>query len=214
MTLHLRDMSITFNEGDSQLAGYYEIVLDGIYDRSAAVLAQANWEVVDVGANIGMFSIWQARRGALVIAYEPHPRAFANLLTNLEANGVESRVKCVNAAVGSSRRDSWLSTAGGSTSAHLSNGQSGDGFVVPTITLDESLATHDFEAVDLLKIDVEGAELDVIAGAGVTLERTNAVIIEVHGMPREVIDARMKRHGLEPDPGGSYPNLYYVRPSG
>lgn len=206
-------MNITFNEADSQLAGYYEIVVDRIYDRSEAMVAKPDWTVVDVGANIGMFSIWQARRGARVIAYEPHPRAFANLLTNLEANGVGSRVTCVNAAVSRSRGDGWLSTAAGSTSAHLTGERSGDGFVVPMMTLDESLATHDLASVDLLKIDVEGAELDVIAGARATLERTRAVIIEVHELQAEVLDAQMKRYGLQRDPADTYPNLYYVRAS-
>ncbi len=211
LTLRLKYMNLTFNEVDSQLATYFEIAVDGIYDRSTAVRAMPGWIVVDVGANIGVFAVWQARRGARVISYEPHPRAFSNLLTNVESNGVEPRVTCLNVAVSSSAGTGWLSTATGSSAAHLVNDRVGEGFVVPTVTLDESLAKHDLSSIDLLKIDVEGAELEVIAGGSATLDRVRAAIIEVHGVPVELIDERMAKHGLRRDPAGVYPNLYYER---
>jgi FkbM family methyltransferase len=205
-------MSITFNEVDSQLAGYYEIIIDRIYDRSEAVIAKPGWTVVDVGANIGMFTIWEARRGARVIAYEPHPRAFTNLLTNLDANGVGQLVTCHQLAIASSAGTAWLAADAGATAAQLTADRSRQGFEVETVTLDESLAAYGLDHIDLLKVDVEGAELNVIAGAGATLDKTKAAIIEVHdGIRPEEVDAQLARHGLIRDPAGRFPNLYYAR---
>lgn len=210
LELRFKDMSLTINEADSQLASYFEIAVEHIYDQSPAVVAKPGWTVVDVGANIGVFSVCQARRGARVFAYEPHPRAFANLASNLRANGVESLVSCVNAAVSNSEGSGWLATDTGSTSSRLSLTVTREGFEVPTVTLDASLAELGVSSVDLLKIDVEGTEIAVLAGASVTLERASAAIIEVHGLESEV-DKCMAEHGFRRDPAGRYPNLYYSK---
>jgi FkbM family methyltransferase len=213
MTLHFKDMNLTFNEVDSQLSTYLELAVDEIYDRAPALRVMPGWTVVDVGANIGVFSVRQAQRGARVISFEPHPGAFSNLLANVQSNDVASQVTCVNVAVGSSAGTSWLSTATGSSVAHLTDEKTSDGIAVTTVTLDQALAQTDLSTVDLLKIDVEGAELQVIAGASATLDRTRMAIIEIHLPPVEVIDDLMAQHGLRRNPTGIYPNLYYERTS-
>ena len=58
--------------------------------------------VVDIGANVGDSSIYFALKGAKkVIAIEPHPKAFEELVSNTKLNGLETIVIPVNAAVAS-----------------------------------------------------------------------------------------------------------------
>jgi FkbM family methyltransferase len=213
---HLRldfpDISLLISERESQLTPYIEIVLDGIYDGNDAIRPRAGDTVIDVGANIGVFAIVQARRGARVICFEPHPGAFANLLQNLELNGIGSQVIPVNAAVSAHEGTASLVMESGSVSAHLGSPGDGEYVLVNTVRLDGELERLGIRTADLLKIDVEGAELDVLAGADQTLGHVRAAILEVHvGVDSNAVLAVMAAHGLHRVAGGNPPNYYFAR---
>ena len=125
---------------------------------------------VDVGANVGAYSLRAASQGMSVHAFEPNPGNVRILRRNSEINGLT--IDLHECALGSSEGTANLS-AGGAASKISAEGE----LTVPVRTLD----SFHLPRVDLLKIDVEGYELEVLRGAVETLERSHpAIMIEMH----------------------------------
>ena len=117
---------------------------------------------VDVGANMGFFTLAAARRASRVVAIEPNPALFERLRFNLDLNGLD-HVHAVEAALGET--DGGTLTLG-PTSGDLGTGTisaTGEGRSVACRSLTSVLAQHGVAAVDVLKIDVEGYEDRVLA---------------------------------------------------
>jgi FkbM family methyltransferase len=133
--------------------------------------------VVDVGANVGIVSVLCERRfaAARVVAFEPCDENRAILARNLAANGCR-RVDLRPVAAGAQpeRAPLYLSRA----ATHSMLRPTARHRIVDVVALDDVLG-H-VPAVDLLKVDVEGAEGEVLAGARELLGRTNRVAVEVH----------------------------------
>lgn len=107
---------------------------------------------VDAGAAYGYYTLLAARRCEQVYAFEPNPAIYEGLAFNVRQNG-HRNVRCFNIAL-----DSDLD--------------------VGTITLDDFLGGR---KVDVVKIDVEGAEADVLLGAQETLTRHGpTLLVEIH----------------------------------
>ncbi|MGI8707744.1 MAG: FkbM family methyltransferase [Actinomycetota bacterium] len=111
---------------------------------------------VDVGANVGVYSVWAAAHGANVVAVEPNPHAVARLQANAILNGFHFDIH--PKALAASSGTQAFSTCG-DVLGHLSD--VGD-VEVETITLDELLDGRRARGV---KIDVEGYERLVLEGA-------------------------------------------------
>jgi FkbM family methyltransferase len=145
---------------------------------------------VDVGANWGFFTMVAARlvgSSGRVMALEPDPRIFAMLAANVKRNQLEQvQAFPVAAADG----DSNLVLAGHSQDAGnwaisrlVKNPAPAQvTFNVPSRTLDSLLDQAGLETVDLVKIDVEGAEDLVLQGMRTRLrtERYRAILLELH----------------------------------
>jgi FkbM family methyltransferase len=140
--------------------------------------------VVDVGANIGEVAIVCGQRvgpAGHVLAFEPHPRIFGYLLGNLRLNGCRN-VTAKHLALGSSARSAKMSDDRRDDMNRLTT----DGPIeIACSTLDREVPP---QAVALLKVDVEGSELDVLRGAQETLARTACVNCEL-------IDEHCRRYG-------------------
>jgi FkbM family methyltransferase len=135
--------------------------------------------VVDVGANVGAFAVLAASRGAMVDAYEPHPETFAHL----ERNTTGLAVRCVQAAVvGEATPGGTVALAPSeeSTTRHRLGRR---GIEVPAVGISKVIAA----GCDLLKIDCEGAEFELVDGAGPEAWRAVwRVACEVHPWAGEV----------------------------
>lgn len=142
---------------------------------------------VDVGANIGMHTVAAGRalRGSgKIVAFEPFPRTFGLLRDTLWLNGLDSICELHAAAVSDRAGEKTLFL--GKTSGHHSlfplGDAAGDGEVaVKLVTLDDIVGSA--ARVDVIKIDVEGAELDVIHGARQLLAANREVVIIVEFGP-------------------------------
>jgi len=128
----------------------------------------------DVGANVGLYSILGSRlvgAGGKVIAFEPVVKNLAYLYRHTVLNRSQN-VSIISAAC--SDTVSLSAFAAGPTSAegHLLNGKTSadDFFLVPTLTVD-AVAQKLGLMPDVIKIDVEGAELAVLLGARSTLQQ-------------------------------------------
>ena len=123
---------------------------------------------VDVGANVGTFSLVLARHvgpQGKVIAIEPHPVTFARLSFN-NAASASPQVRLVQAAAGDSDGELLIETDGDNLGAsHVVTGTaSAQAIKVPSLRLVRILGEAGVSAVDALKIDVEGFEDRVLIG--------------------------------------------------
>ncbi len=119
---------------------------------------------VDIGANIGTYSLFVAEQcsdNARIVSFEPHPRTFAKLSYNIRANGYSS-IEPINEGVGSERGQLRLHTSGGTnigTASILAEAIDSKHHVeIKVAPLCETLAQRNIERIDLLKIDIEGFE--------------------------------------------------------
>ncbi|GAN91195.1 hypothetical protein Gbfr_027_019 [Gluconobacter frateurii M-2] len=109
---------------------------------------------VDVGANMGFFSLYAVQRDARVIAIEPNPVLFERLTTNMRLNGM--RADLLRVAVGDQEGSGQLVQVNGD----FGGGQIGAGHGAPVRIrpLLDILKACDVTAVHVLKIDIEGYE--------------------------------------------------------
>lgn len=153
--------------------------------------------VLDVGANIGLYALLAGRLvgpSGRVHAFEPEAGNAARLAVNIALNGLEN-VSVFEAAVYSepgavtlnvfdSRFNAWHSLGRPSLPDPEHAGRTVEPVrtrQVPAITLDAHCATHGIDRIDLLKVDVEGAEVNVLLGARRLLDAhaVRALLFEV-----------------------------------
>jgi FkbM family methyltransferase len=132
---------------------------------------------VDVGASIGFITVRAARRAGHVIAIEPHPVRFAFLERNVELNGL-TNVTCLNYAAGAEQSTIALYDVDPTLGPHPLDvsTQPGPGrrHDVPLRRLDDLVG----EEAELVKIDVEGDELEVVLGAARLLRSKPLLVVE------------------------------------
>jgi FkbM family methyltransferase len=131
---------------------------------------------IDVGANIGVFSMLASRRvgsAGLVVAVEASPRVYRELLITLELNGSPTNVRAVNVAAARAPGEITM-YAGPAQNTGLTTTVATSGFVpegaTDALPLDRILTDGEIRNARLLKIDVEGGEPEVIAGMARFLE--------------------------------------------
>jgi FkbM family methyltransferase len=160
--------------------------------------------VLDVGAHIGLHSLTAARRlrelgGGRVIAVEPAPDSAAALRRAAVRNGLE--VDVVEAAAGA--RDGFVELRGDPRYDPADAGVRSRQGAGPTVARARVVALDDRldgAGVDLVKIDVEGAEPDVLDGLRATLAtgRVRALIVETKGPGGPAVHERLAAHGYAP----------------
>lgn len=171
--------------------------------RMLSRLLDADAAFVDGGANLGYWSLFAAERlddPRRVIAVEASGATYSRLRANLALNAYD--VIAERAALGSRVGDVLeLVTARGHASAHLRRGD--DDHLdesayrterVTTVTIDDLVDRHldGHRGAIVLKLDVEGAECDTLAGAADTLRSGRcAIVYEDHGRDRTCAPSRM-----------------------
>lgn len=164
---------------------FEEVVLEQDY---AIDLGTKRPRILDCGANVGMATLWFALRWpeARIEAFEPNPEAVAALRRTLDANDLDTRVTLHPVAVGRSEGTATLAAdrgRGASLTASLAPGR-GKGTATHEVPV-RRLSDFVGEGADLLKLDVEGLELDVLGEvrASGALDRIGAIVCEVHHDP-------------------------------
>ena len=174
---------------------------------------------VDVGAYIGFYTVWACRRARRVISVEPNPAALAYLKVNIALNECPN-VTVVPKAIGDRRGYTKLKIPEAAEKGFISMHSSivrdfKEAFEVEVEmdTLDSVLEEVGVDSVDILKIDVEGAEGLVVRGAEKTLKEAKAVLIEI--WPENIWVARhLKNSGyklVEIIDHGGYKNYLFIR---
>ena len=170
--------------------------------------------VVDVGANVGDFTLAVASSSGKVIAIEPGRENFKSLVMNIAENDVKNVIP-VQAAAHSCREALVLS--GMDSMLHVIG--SGLGEIAQGVPLDQVLEELGTEHVDVLKLDVQGHEEKVLRGMAGTLERKRIqlIVVEAHtsrGVRPYEIGNMMRSYGYRLVKTDKYifgqPHMYFI----
>jgi len=170
---------------------------------------------VDVGANVGYYSLKIAKEysseGVTIIAIEAHPGNYNALSKNIELNNFRC-ITAINKAVSDHKgivtlyervdprnriRSEFYSLS--NSFIHESNfvRPEGGSLEIECDTLDNILGEH---RVDVMKIDIEGAEVSALEGASSILKRLRKIIVEVHGSNFDKVMQILNTHDFKCEP--------------
>lgn len=185
-------------------AGHESFLDDGWEASERAVVRERLREadvLIDVGACHGLYSCLGASMGLAVAAIEPEPGNLEVLMSNLAVNGFDT-VEVFPLALAASTGVREFFGAG--DTASLRPGWFGaparSGRLVPTNTLDNLFAARWRQARVFVKVDAEGAEQELLQGAGAFLEGTNR--------PDWLIETFPFRQDRYPDPDPRFGELF------
>ena len=192
------DITLMPHEGASRLAYYFGVSEPELFDFYERFL-KPGMTVVDAGANIGLHTLFFAKRVGLegrVYAFEPGQSAFDRLQSHIKRNQL-TNVRCFHCALGA---------AEGVVSITENFRDNSRNFVVessPEIDGTKNVALHSLNqilkeesvgSVDFLKIDVEGFEPQVLEGASSYLRRQCIRVLQL-----ELDDSSLARSGYTAD---------------
>ncbi|CAB1274476.1 FkbM family methyltransferase [Candidatus Nitrosacidococcus tergens] len=153
--------------------------------------------IIDVGANIGSYSIIAGSLDARCISFEPIPNTYKHLKDNIAINSFQDKVQCYNMGLGDTNGNLFFTSSLGPTNKVVGEQSVAD---IPTVLvrvckLDDFIEDSKPTAI---KIDVEGFEENVLKGASETLNSDSllVVIIETFGSPK--FDSLMLGYGFKP----------------
>lgn len=136
---------------------------------------------VDIGANVGTYSMLGSAAGARVLAIEPIRSTFSWLTRNIAVNGLGERALALNLGLGSA--DGQLRFTGGLDSLNHVLSESEEAVDVLEVNVRPLDSVLDGQSPTVMKIDVEGFESEVLAGASHALSDPEllAVVMELNG---------------------------------
>jgi len=154
-----------------------------LYELNKWFLPNVRGIVVDVGANVGGYAVRACRGADLVVAIEPLPDVFELLRHNVSLNCTRNNVFLVQKAI--SGRKGYVELKVPKVYRYYASGYASitrDSdliYKVEADMLDNIIDSLDIKKVDLLKIDIEGAEAIAFKGMKRTLEITDKLMIEI-----------------------------------
>lgn len=156
------------------------IVVKEIWDENVYEVKDTHFNrggvVIDIGANIGSFSIYAASFGATVYAIEPEPHNLEALKNNISINKFENNIYTCPYAISDYKGTAVIHDSGGGSSI---KDDGSFGAEVEVMPFDNFFMLYHIESVDVLKIDVEGAETEIILGASKeNLEKCKYITME------------------------------------
>jgi len=162
----------------------------------------------DIGANVGIYTLFAANRlsdKGKIVAFEPHAPNFNTLIENILLNDMGQRTIPVSFALGDSNKIQpflYRNIESGSSGSQLSESPASNSEKIQALTqLTELKQTYTLDSLvkdkvilppDLIKIDVDGNELNIVKGMTILLKSTNK--------PRSVqieVDPELKRDVLK-----------------
>ncbi|MCF7948576.1 MAG: FkbM family methyltransferase [Spirochaetia bacterium] len=210
--LHLAGLTFRMNMAyaPASIDTLIDLWIDTAHRSLPGFRGEENDTILDIGANEGFYTLRmkQENPAARVLSVEPISATYQLLTTNLALNPcTRSYVYPVNAAAAAGHRHMEMfrhSHVPTVSSEHISQldqpwikPSSLQKEMVEAFSLDEMCRHAGFGAVDLIKIDVEGAEVDVLQGAEEVLGRTLRIVVEWHSpVLRDATIALLQKRGF------------------
>jgi FkbM family methyltransferase len=202
--LHLR-------ERGSDINTFTEVIQQQVY-RDVITKVRNCETIVDLGANIGLASRYFAEHfpNCKILAVEPNPSTYQVLVSNVARLVASGRCQTLQAAVWSSEKplvggaeddpDHFSAFAVHETAAESAENS------IAGLPMNKIIAHSGFERIDLLKVDIEGAEVELFKGNVDWLQRVRTIAIEFHETSRadSQFDDLMKQHGFRVIDSGSH----------
>lgn len=170
--------------------------------RSAEKIMTNAKTIIDAGAHIGLFALYALALNptAKIICLEPEPNNLLSLKQNLKNNKISS-VKVIGAALAGQSGPRSLAVTPDNHNHHLvSDTLSKSVIAVTAINLPDLLKRQKINQVDLLKMDIEGAEYEIIAQLrAADFAKIQNLILEYHensDQKRQEIEAALRRAGF------------------
>lgn len=138
---------------------------------------KAGMNVVDIGANLGYYVLIESKKANKIYGIEPNPLAFTYLKRNVKLNKIKN-VKLMNLAIGSSKSILPFYISKNWNWSRFEKGDKGDDILsIKNIKIDTLDSLFKKEKVDLLRMDVEGFELEIFKGAKKFIKRNPSLMI-------------------------------------
>jgi FkbM family methyltransferase len=181
---------ISYVPDDSLWGAVKDNLLLSEYERAGVKLSKATGVVVDAGAHVGLFSLRASAYAKRVISLEPHPLNLKLLELNLSLNEATTVIVLPN-ALWWSNEDAMLFDGRHSGDNSLLT-ETGPKRPVSAITLDDVVS--EVGPVDLLKMDIEGAEMPVLLKCeDRSLHRIGSIAAELHYFGEEELAPLQRR---------------------
>ncbi len=188
----------------------YEIFVSDVYKPVRPFASQDVRLIVDLGANVGFSALYflSRFRNARIVAFEPHPAHIERALANWSLNDVTGKVTLHQAAASNKAGRLFLSDLGMSSTLY-GDGSNAKGMEVAVLDVFEILRG---QPIDILKIDIEGAEYDIIGDDRFPALDIKRIAMEWHRSERLVDEhawlvERLGRAGYEIDDVFAQPHL-------
>lgn len=182
---YIIENGVYLRQGTSDTYVYKEIFIDECYKKCSEKLNKKSI-VIDIGAHIGLFSIYCGAKCGKIFAYEPHKENYDLAVKNIQKNGI-SAININNLAVWSEAgKTICLSDGeGAQTGEHAvkidGEKNSGKSLQVSTISIRDIFINNRIVFCDLLKMDIEGAEYAALfAAPDEIFEKISYICLEYH----------------------------------
>jgi FkbM family methyltransferase len=199
-----RSILVCGHEGDPYFDGLpQDLVTDDLVVLFTTMYLDAHAIVLDVGANIGLTTALFATFApkGTIHSFEPSPEAFQYLEETVQVNGFTNVVLHQLGLGAASGELSFFDDPNSASASHLAvdeTGRRGTNLTIDIETVDGIVARDGIDRLDLIKIDVEGFDVDVVEGALTTIERLEpACIIEFNSFTLQAYRNQSPREALE-----------------
>lgn len=160
---------------------YLDIIGDVFDPELCAVfstLLKPDDMVLDVGANIGLTALYFGKNAQQVYAVEPSRESYKYLQRNVSSSGLDN-IELYNVGLGAREEKAPLTTLPINRSAGFVSNQTqaGSNYDVETINIKKGDQLFKEKKIDLIKIDVEGFEMEVIEGLEKTIQRNQPIVV-------------------------------------
>lgn len=160
---------------------------------------QQGMNVIDIGANIGYYTViagYRVGQTGKVFSYEPNPENFHFLEDNIKKNNLKNTIPLMTALSDTiGERKLYLGNNKCTTHAFADNSGTGKSELVNTDTLDHSLVQYGSPIIDIIKMDIEGAEILALDGMKETIKRSPNLIMFTELYPKAM--KRLNRNPIE-----------------
>lgn len=192
-TIEPHQLSTLFE--DTSYYSYKEIFIDKIYDNNE-VKIEKNDIVVDIGANLGFFSVYaKEKEPSKIYCFEPSEELYDSLKTNI---GFDKNFVFQKAISGEDGKNNFLYYDISSASGRLCNNEEG-GYEVETIGVNNLIKFLGVDKINYLKIDCEGCEKNIFENiTKETISKIDKMVIEYHSEEiKELIIRKLNEFGVE-----------------